>query len=277
MSEEIKLDQQANIIDQETTKSEINEKTISLEIKPLKLHFGKGNAKLDTEILTFSLPAGKTCPFAHLCKTWVTDAGNLQEKLLTNEADQNNRYRCFAASMEVRFPSYKKSVNRNLDLLSNCKNSDEMVNLIIASLPEKFDKIRIHVGGDFFCEDYFIAWNEVAKKFPEKHFYAYTKSLPYWIKHKNEISSNFVLTASYGGLFDDLILENELKHVKVYFHPDDAAEDGVEIDHDDSLAMNPDVKKFGLLIHGQQPKNSEASKAISKLKKENIKFGYKNK
>ena len=179
--------------------------------------------------------------------------------------------------MEVRYPSYKKAVDRNLDLLSKCKSTEEMVELILASLPDKFDKVRIHVGGDFFCEEYFLAWNEIAKKFPAKRFYAYTKSLPYWVKHKSEIAENFVLTASYGGLFDDLILENQLKLAKVYFHPKDAEAEGVEIDHDDSLAMDPNVNKFGLLIHGQQPKNSEASKAISQLKKENIKFGYNKK
>lgn len=241
-----------------------------------KLHFGKGNAKLNVEIATFSLPAGVTCPFAHLCKTWVGEDNKLNQKLL-NEEDAKRRYRCFAASMEVRYPAYAKVVNYNLNLLQQCKSKDEMVKLINESLPKDISKVRIHVGGDFYCEDYFNAWNEVAKLNPEMYFYAYTKSIPYWVKAINEISPNFILTASYGGLFDELIEQHDLKRVKIYFHPDQAKADGVEIDHDDSIALNPNVKRFGLLLHGSQPKGSEASQAIKKMKEEHIEFGYSSK
>lgn len=239
-----------------------------------KLHFGKGNAKLNTKIATFSLPAGVTCPFAHLCKTWVGENGKLAEKVLADD-DAKKRFRCFAANAEAMYSNYRNAVNENLDLLRPISNSAEaMASLIQAYLPKE-EKIRIHVGGDFFNEEYLLAWNIVANSNPQKTFYAYTKSIPFWVKHKNEIAKNFILTASYGGLYDNLIEENDLKRVKTYFHPDDAKADGVEIDHDDSLALDPNVKRFGLLLHGQQPKNSDASKAISRLKSENVAFGYK--
>lgn len=239
-----------------------------------KLHFGKGNAKLNTKIATFSLPAGVTCPFAHLCKTWVGENGKLAEKVLADD-DAKKRFRCFAANAEAMYSNYRNAVNENLDLLRPISNSAEaMASLIQAYLPKE-EKIRIHVGGDFFNEEYLLAWNIIANSNPQKTFYAYTKSIPFWVKHKNEIAKNFILTASYGGLYDNLIEENDLKRVKTYFHPDDAKADGVEIDHDDSLALDPNVKRFGLLLHGQQPKNSDASKAISRLKNENVEFGYK--
>ena len=43
---------------------------------------------------------------------------------------------------------------------------------------------------------------------------------------------------------------------------------GLEIDHDDSHAARPDLRhqSFALLIHGVQPKGSEAAKAVVKLK-----------
>lgn len=247
-----------------------------------KLHFGEGNAKLSLKIGTFSLPAGKTCMGAYLCKTWVSVNENGNANLIQSELnaeDEAKRFRCFAASAEVRFPSYRNAVNENLEALreAGIDNPLAMADLIHSQLPQKYPKFRIHVGGDFFNEEYLLAWNMVAKRNPGKIFYAYTKSIPFWVKYKNDISPNFVLTASYGGIYDKLIEANDLKRVKVYFHPDDARAAGVEIDHDDSLAMDPSVKEFGLLLHGSQPKDSQASKALSKMKKENIDFGYHQK
>ena len=57
------------------------------------------------------------------------------------------------------------------------------------------------------------------------------------------------------------------------YHPDHAKRMGLEIDHDDSLAMYG-KESFALLLHGTQPAKSEASEAISKMRKENIKFSY---
>ena len=47
----------------------------------------------------------------------------------------------------------------------------------------------------------------------------------------------------------------------------EAAELGLEIDHDDSHACYPSLKKqnFALLIHGIQPAGSEAGKAVREL------------
>lgn len=247
-----------------------------------KLHFGEGNAKLSIKIGTFSLPAGKTCMGANLCKTWVSVKEDGRATLIQSELspeDEAKRFRCFAASAEVKYPNYRNVVNENLDALREVgiDNPLAMADLIHSQLPRKYPKFRIHVGGDFFNEEYLLAWNVVAERNPDKLFYAYTKSIPFWVKYKNDISPNFVLTASYGGIYDKLIEENDLKRVKVYFHPDEAKAAGVEIDHDDSLAINPNVKEFGLLLHGTQPKDSQASKALSKMREENIEFGYRPK
>ena len=234
------------------------------------LSFGKGNAKLDKTILTFSLPAGKTCPFAKDCKAEVKNG-----KIFTGK---DAKYRCFAASSELAFPSVLRSREHNLNLLIKAKTPENMFELIRNSLiKKKFDKVRIHVSGDFFSEDYLKAWIEVANYFKDKIFYAYTKSVKYVLSQKNNIPKNLVITCSLGGIDDKLIIKNKLKRVKVYFHPEGAKKDGNEIDHDDSLAIDPNVKEFGLLLHGTQPKGTSAAEALARMRNENIEYSYHRK
>ena len=168
-------------------------------------------------------------------------------------------------------------VIRNKRILTEvCHNdTDKMYHKLDEAIePLNYDKFRVHVGGDFFSDEYFLAWCLIAQKYKDKIFYTYTKSLPYWVNHLDQVPENFIITASRGGTHDHLIDEYDLKNVQVYFHPDLAKQDGVEIDHDDSLALDPNVKKFGLLLHGSQEKNTNASKCIAQMRKEQIAFGY---
>ena len=59
-------------------------------------------------------------------------------------------------------------------------------------------------------------WIEIAKENPTVEFWAYTKSLKYWVNRLNEIPNNLVLTASQGGRNDELIEKHGLKNVIVY-------------------------------------------------------------
>jgi hypothetical protein len=55
----------------------------------------------------------------------------------------------------------------------------------------------------------------------------------------------------------------------VVFSEEEADRLGLEIDHDDSHAADPNWRNlnFALLIHGSQPAGSKASKALQQLKK----------
>jgi hypothetical protein len=125
--------------------------------------------------------------------------------------------------------------------------------------------VRIHVGGDFFSQAYFDAWLANARKSPETIFYAYTKSLPYWVSRLDDIPSNFILTASRGGRKDEMIQEYGLREAVVVFSVEEAEKLGLEIDHDDSHAYT-NGPSFALLIHGTQPKGSKAASAKNALK-----------
>jgi hypothetical protein len=240
---------------------------------PALLKFGTTNAKLrNSKTADFSLPAGYTCPGAKECLAWFDRA----ERKLKDGPDA--KHRCFAASMEAAFSTVQRSVDRNLALLKAAKTAEGMAELIDMSLPGRFyENIRIHADGDFFSQAYFEAWIRVAVENPNRVFYAYTKSLPLWIKLRGTMPRNFVLTASYGGKWDNLIAPNKLRSAKVVMHPDEAEFLGLEIDHDDSLARNPDAPSFALLLHGQQRAGSPAAAAKKRLVDEKIPHTYSRK
>ena len=237
------------------------------------LSFGTENAKLRKyHTATFSIPAGLTCPGAKDCLSHF----DREARKIVDGPDQ--QYRCFAASIEAAFPSVRNSVDRNHRLLLEAKTTERMAELLDMSLPaRRFHRIRVHVDGDFFSAAYFMAWMEVARRNPDRLFYAYTKSIHVWVKCRGLIPDNFVLTASLGGQFDHLVEKHDLRSAVVVMHPDEAEAMGLEIDHDDSHARDPEVRKFALLIHGAQPPNSKGSNAIKRLKKEGVAFSYSRK
>jgi len=222
------------------------------------LGFGRGNAKLSKEIYTFTLPVGWNCPGAKACLAKVPKEGG---KIIDGPSQE---YRCYQASAEVRFPGVRAIAWRNDKLLKACKSSAEMTALILRSLPADARIVRIHIGGDFWSEAYFLAWVEVAKQRSATRFYAYTKSLNFWVRHLADIPANLRLTASEGGKFDHLISAYQLKTVRVVFTIEEAFALGLELDHDDSHAYEGE-DNFALLIHGSQKANSDAGKAVRVL------------
>jgi len=235
-----------------------------------KLKFGRGNAKLDKTIYTFSLPAGHSCPFAFECEA---KADKKTGKLTDGK---NQVFRCFAASQEALYPTVRNARWHNYEILKRLRTSDQMVDVIQSSLPKKASIVRVHVSGDFFNQKYFDAWMQVAKNNPERKFYAYTKSIPYWLERRGSIPKNFSLTSSMGGRNDELIELNNLKYAKVFLSTEEAKKEKMELDHDDSHAYDG-KKSFGLLLHGNQKKGSKASVALRELKKKGIKGYSKNK
>ena len=172
-------------------------------------------------------------------------------------------------------PQLRAQVGHNFDILRHM-DYEEMVGALYEAVPEDMDICRVHVGGDFFNQKYFDAWMEVARLNPNTTFYAYTKSIPYWIANLGKIPTNFVLTASRGGRMDHLINAQSLKVAEVVFSLEEAEEKGLPIDHDEYHAIN-DTGDFALLIHGTQPKGSEAGEAMRNLKAQGVEFAYSRK
>jgi hypothetical protein len=116
---------------------------------------------------------------------------------------------------------------------------------------------------------------QVASLYPDKIFYAYTKSLRYWLERLTvrSIPSNFRLTASRGGRDDILIDEFKLKCAEVVFSPKHALSKGLRIDTTEWHAI-VGKKSFGLWVHGTQPKGSKGSEGKKLLKELGVKHEY---
>ena len=219
-----------------------------------KLYFGLGNAKLSKAIATFALPAGHACPFANECKSQT-------DKFTGKITDGPNcRFRCFSATNEARASTVRFARWRNFDLLRKARTVQGMADLIQNSIPPFINYVRLHVAGDFFNETYFKAWLNVAIANPAVTFYTYTKSLPYLVKYRKSIPANFKIVASKGGKCDSLIAKHRLVSAEVVFSTEEARRKGLEIDHDDSLAIKGD-KSFALLLHASQPVGTVAAEA----------------
>ena len=216
--------------------------------------------KLGIKLKTFTLPAGYTCPGAKDCLAFADKTtGKIKD-------GKDTQFRCFMASLEAVFPSLREMVWENLRLIRNELNEGYMqcADLICKSLPKKFDVMRVHVGGDYFSLEYLKAWIEVAKRNPDKVFYSYSKSLHLFKQFA--LPENLVLTASRGGKYDELIDLHAWKEAVVVYSEQEAADKGLEIDHDDEHAAFGE-ENFALLIHGTQPKGSASAAALKEVKR----------
>jgi len=241
------------------------------------LKFYDRNSKLD-DIITFSIPAGHSCPFAKDCRSCATlkvAAKKTKHKSsgFGIQDGPDTKFRCFTAIDEVMRPVVRLARWWNFLTLIRAliKGKNAVADLIERSMPAaRWSKpTRVHVAGDFFTQKYFDAWMLVARRNPTRLFYAYTKALPFWVQRLDKIPNNFKLTASYGGTHDWMIEEYNLRFAKVVKSVQEAADLGLTLDHDDSHAYG-DGPSFALLVHGQQPAGSVWAKAWSALKKMGI-------
>lgn len=240
----------------------------------LKFSEGKNNKKLakleeftGKKLYTYSTLSGWNCPGASLCQAKVVETNGGKGRKLVDGKDQ--KFRCFSAQAEAAFTNVYNHRKHNHDLIRKCKTKKEVTDLISNSLPKDAQMVRIGVAGDFQSQKVFDAWIQVAKKNPKVIFYAYTKSIPYWVKRLKSIPANLLLTCSIGGRWDELAKTHNLKSAQVVFSEQEAKDLGLEIDHDDSHAALDKYRNqsFALLLHSVQPKHSEANEALKLLNK----------
>jgi ferredoxin len=121
------------------------------------------NGKQASIANTFGLPAGKaySCPGAtSVCETV-----------------------CYAGKLEKVFPTVKKNLLHNWELLKNADHDTmealltEMIDEFIVDCERRNAKMlfRIHWDGDFFSDEYAFAWKHVILNHPNVQFWVYTR------------------------------------------------------------------------------------------------------
>ena len=82
--------------------------------------------------------------------------------------------------------------------------------------------VRIHDAGDFYSDNYLLAWVDIARQTPEVNFYAYTKEVSRFKRLvEPDCPENFRYLYSMGGKEDHLVNKETDRHADVF--PDDVA------------------------------------------------------
>ena len=248
------------------------------------LTFSTENSKLGGDVVTFSLPAGWSCPFADLCLKKVnrdrefdpSKVGTTKKSKRTGQSvdykgdvkvtkGKNAEFDCFAANQEMQYDAVRANRWHNFDLLIQAGKDGgaaAQADLIVKSLNYFFDtegkkhEVRIHESGDFYNGEYLEAWMQVATRMPDIKFYAYTKSVPYVQAMEEKLKNipNLSITLSRGGKKDADIDKLDVKESKVFNTPEEVLKAGLIVDLDDELAKEKGGKEknFALLVHGTQ-------------------------
>ena len=201
------------------------------------------NTKYYTGVVyEWNLPTGVTCPFALECRVSV-------DRVTGKFSIAHGAFKCYAASAE-RFPGVREH---------RWSNYEAAKMAALPELPADAKHVRIHMSGDFYSQHYFDLWLDYARKRPDVKFWAFTKSINYWVNRLGDIPSNLILTASYGGKHDELIEQYNLKYTKVVKSVEEA--NGMPIDNNDDYARMPDVS-FCLLDNNIAAKTKQKKSLV---------------
>jgi hypothetical protein len=182
----------------------------------------------DKDAYSWSLPSGSTCPGAEKC---LAIADRYTGKVWNGPKQE---FRCYSAVTE-RYPSVRQRLWTNFEAVKG-KTPHQVASILTRAKPKRMKRCRIHTAGDFFSQTYFDGWLLFVMENPDIHFWAFTKSLTFWVNRLGQIPKNLVLQASCGGKHDHLIATHNLKYAKVVWSEDTADRLGLVIDTDDYLA-----------------------------------------
>ena len=189
----------------------------------------KTSIKNNTKIFNFSIPAYKTksgkvtCPFAKECvKYCYAQKGNY-----------------------TRFPIIQELMEQKYEL----SKTENFVNLMNNEITKKRAKyIRIHDSGDFYSIKYLNKWVQIAKDNKDVIFYAYTKSIKFFINGLL-LPKNLKIIFSEGSKTDNLINVNKHRHARIFKDITTLLNSGyIDASNNDLKAITSN-KKVGLVYH----------------------------
>lgn len=164
---------------------------------------------------------------------------------------------CYAKQGGYRFPASIAARKHNLAI----SQDSGFVLGIVADLlrMRSVNTVRIHDSGDFYSQDYFEKWCEIAKTMPHLTFYAYTKSLHLNLDNAPE---NLKVTQSLGGKHDKLVNLGK-SHSRIFSDHDARIKAGyIDGNIDDSPAIQG-IVNIGLVYHGNKNLTNSQKKFFS--------------
>jgi hypothetical protein len=179
-------------------------------------------------VMNFSLPAYKTitgktvCPFAKDCIKY-----------------------CYAQKGNYKYPSVIKGLNNRYEL---SKTDDFVPKMNATIILERPTHVRIHDSGDFYSIAYLKKWVTIANDNKEVIFYAYTKSIKFFINGL-KLPKNLKIIFSEGSKIDNLIDVNKHRHARIFKSKELLQAAGyIDASNNDLKAITSN-KKVGLVYH----------------------------
>ena len=189
----------------------------------------KTSLKNNAKIFNFSIPAYKTksgkvtCPFAAACVKYCYA--------------QKGNYTRFPIVQELMEKKYEISKQNNFNSLMN----EEIKK-------KKATHIRIHDSGDFYSIKYLAKWIQIAEFNPSIIFYAYTKSIKFFVDGLL-LPDNMKIIFSEGSKTDELINAREHRHARIFKDIETLNAAGYIDASENDLQAITDNKKVGLIFH----------------------------
>lgn len=201
-----------------------------MEILSQNSKMRKTSAEAGVRIFNFSIPAFKTrsgkitCPFAGGCQKF-----------------------CYAQKGNyTRFPVVKESQEKKYILTKQ----DNFGDLITAAIKrKKATHIRIHDSGDFYSPAYLNKWLNICKSNPGVIFYAYTKSIKFFLESALQIPTNLNVIFSEGSKNDELIKPDTMRHARIFDSLQELTAAGYIDASNNDLNAIQENKKVGLIFH----------------------------
>lgn len=154
---------------------------------------------------------------------------------------------CYAKQGRYMMPNVRNARINNL----RASVLPGFVNNMIEDIKRRrsYNTVRIHDSGDFFSQEYYNKWCDIARALPGHIFYAYTKSLD--LDLWSNKPDNLHIIQSLGGRNDSLV-DLSRPHSRIFSSHDALVAAGYVNGSDTDLPAIEGIVKVGLIYHGQR-------------------------
>lgn len=153
---------------------------------------------------------------------------------------------CYARNGTYLFPAVRAAHMRNLEMVLG--DLEGWLRRMTWEVRRRDPRaVRVHDSGDFFSDEYLLAWFAVAEECPRTRFYAYTKEVTRFRRCGGAAPRNFRWLYSLGGREDHLIDRDTERHADVFPDADTMSAAGyADQSENDLLAIELPTTRVGI-------------------------------